>query len=65
MRLGIYFEKIVSQRGDASLIFAIDTTGSMTQEIKAAKEISQAIINGTRNYDVDYILSPFADPRKF
>jgi len=63
MRLGIYFEKIVSQRGDASLIFAIDTTGSMTQEIKAAKEISQAIINGTRNYDVDYILSPFADPR--
>jgi len=63
VRLGIYFEKIVSQRGDASLIFAIDTTGSMTQEIAAAKEISQAIISGTRNYDVDYILSPFADPR--
>ena len=64
MRIGEKFAQVVSQRGDATLMFTIDTTGSMRDEINAAKSISQAIINGARKYDVDYILSPFADPSK-
>ena len=56
--------KIISAKGDSTLIFAIDTTGSMHDEINAAKAIARQIINIKRDYKVDYILSPFNDPSK-
>ena len=56
--------KVISAKGDSTLIFAIDTTGSMRDEINAAKAIAKQIINIQRDYKVDYILSPFNDPSK-
>ena len=56
--------KILSAQGDSTLMFVIDTTSSMGGEIKAAKEIAKAIINVTRDFEVNYILSPFSDPGK-
>lgn len=58
-------DEILSSQGDSTLMFAIDTTGSMSDEIHAAKAIAKQIINATRDFKVDYILSPFNDPRKF
>ena len=47
----------------ATLMFAIDDTGSMGGEIQAAKDIATHIVNYPRpNLKVDYILSPFNDP---
>lgn len=47
----------------ATLMFAIDDTGSMYREIQAAKDIATYIVNYPRpNLEVDYILSPFNDP---
>ena len=57
-------DKILSAQGDSTLIFAIDTTGSMAEGIKAAKAIAKEIISVTRESQVDYILSPFNDPGK-
>ena len=57
-------DKILSAKGDSTLMFAIDTTGSMGDEINAAKAIAKQIINVTRESEVDYILSPFNDPGK-
>ena len=57
-------DEILSSQGDSTLMFAIDTTGSMKDEIQAAKAIAKQIINATRDFKVDYILSPFNDPRK-
>ena len=47
-----------------TLMFAIDDTGSMADEIQAAKDIATHIVNYRRpNLEVDYILlSPFNDP---
>ena len=56
------FSKIMLEKGDATLMFAIDTTGSMRDEIAAAKGIANYIINMPRKFPVDYILSPFNDP---
>ena len=56
--------KILSAQGDSTLMFAIDTTASMSDEIQAAKAIAKAIISVTRDFEVDYILSPFNDPGK-
>eukprot|EP00794_Sanderia_malayensis_P007841 gene7841-8690_t len=56
------FDEVFAKRGDATLIFAIDTTGSMKDEIAAAKAIAKTIITETREFKVDYILSPFNDP---
>ena len=49
--------------GDATLVFVIDTTGSMGVEIESAKQIASEIINAPRNKGIaiDYILSPFND----
>ena len=55
-------DKILSAQGDSTLIFAIDTTGSMGEDIQAAKTIAKEIITATRDSEVDYILSPFNDP---
>ena len=56
------FAELMSQNGAATLMFVIDTTGSMSDEIKAAKEIATSIVNRKRDFPVDYILSPFNDP---
>ena len=55
-------DKILSVQGDSTLIFVIDTTGSMGEDIQAAKAIAKEIISVTRDSEVDYILSPFNDP---
>ena len=50
-------------QGDVSLMFVIDDTGSMSEEIEAAKSIAIDIINYPREAPiVTYILSPFNDP---
>ena len=51
--------------GDVSLIFALDTSGTMQDEIEAAKNISKAIAAFPRDGHVNYILSPFSDPSKY
>ncbi|XP_031561318.1 hemicentin-1-like [Actinia tenebrosa] len=56
------FRRFLAVDGDVSLVFAVDTTGSMKQEIYAAKQIVKSIAEYTRKGKVDYILSPFNDP---
>lgn len=47
----------------ATLMFAIDDTGSMFDDIQGAKDIAKYIVNYPRpNLKVDYVLSPFNDP---
>ena len=47
----------------ATLMFAVDDTGSMYQEIQAVKDIATYIVKMPRpNLEVDFILSPFNDP---
>ena len=58
------FETFLSVNGDVTLMFAIDDTGSMGDEIQAAKDIALSIINHPRDEQVDFILSPFNDPGK-
>ena len=58
------FGEMMLVLGGASLMFTVDTTGSMRDEIRAARGIAQAIINMKRESPVDYILSPFNDPSK-
>ena len=46
-----------------TLMFAVDDTVSMYQEIQAVKDIATYIVKTPRpNLEVDYILSPFNDP---
>ena len=57
------FDSFMAVQGDVSLMFVIDDTGSMSEEIKAAKNIAIDIINYPRQSPVTkYILSPFNDP---
>ena len=59
------FEKVIGNQNDnkVTLMFAVDDTGSMYQEIQAVKDIATYIVNISRpNLQVDYILSPFGDP---
>ena len=58
------FDTFMSVNGEVTLMFAIDDTGSMGDEIQAAKDIAIAIVNKKRDEKVDYILSPFNDPGK-
>ena len=58
------FEEFLSVSGLVTLIFAIDDTGSMGEDIKSAIAIATQIVRARRDYDVDYILSPFNDPSK-
>ena len=58
------FEEYLSISGLVTLMFVIDDTGSMGGEIEAAISISEEIVKANRDYDVDYILSPFNDPGK-
>ena len=57
------FDSFMAVQGDVSLMFVIDDTGSMGNEIQATKNIAIDIINYPRNAPiVTYILSPFNDP---
>lgn len=59
------FQKFIGTKNVArtTLMFAIDDTGSMSDEIQAAKDIATYIVNISRPHlEVDYILSPFNDP---
>ena len=59
------FQKFIGNKNldRATLMFAIDDTGSMSDEIQAAKDIATYIVDYERpNLIVDYILSPFNDP---
>ena len=48
--------------GGVTLAFALDTTGSMVDDIDAAKTIVFGIVTQNRAFSVDYVLSPFNDP---
>ncbi|CAH3164627.1 unnamed protein product [Porites lobata] len=58
------FDSFLAVQGDVGLMFAIDDTGSMGNEIEAAKKIAKDIINyRERKVPIkEYILSPFNDP---
>jgi len=56
------FETFMGVHGDVTLMFAIDDTGSMAGEIRAAKNIATSIVKHPRDEVVDFILSPFNDP---
>ena len=58
------FEEFLTISGLVTLIFAIDDTGSMFEDIRAVFAIATQIVREPRNYYVDYILSPFNDPSK-
>lgn len=60
---GAKFDSFLAVQGDVGLMFAIDDTGSMHDEIQAAKKIAKDIINYKRRFPItEYILSPFNDP---
>ena len=56
------FEDYLSISGLVTLMFVIDDTGSMADQIQAAISISEVIVKVRRDHHVDYILSPFNDP---
>ena len=56
------FNNMLAMQGQVTLMFAIDDTGSMRNEISAARKIATSIVNVQRVEPVDYILSPFNDP---
>ena len=56
------FNTFMAVQGDVTLMFAIDTTGSMSEEIESAKKIAIDVVNYDRQNPVNYILSPFNDP---
>ena len=58
------FNKYMGINGLITLMFVMDTTGSMSGDIEAAIVISAQIVNQTKENNVDYILSPFNDPCK-
>lgn len=58
------FDTFMSVKGEVTLMFAIDNSGSMGDEIQAAKDIATSIIDHPRKEKVDFILSPFSDPGK-
>ena len=59
------FKTFLGVKGKVTLIFVIDNTGSMWDEIAAAKAIAKSIVNQPRkDTTVNYILSPFNDPSK-
>ena len=59
------FDTLLAVKGNVTLIFVIDNTGSMWDEIAAAKAIAKSIVSQPRkDTTVNYILLPFNDPRK-
>ncbi|VVC96943.1 unnamed protein product [Leptidea sinapis] len=45
-----------------SLVFVVDTTISMTDEISIIKSNINATVDSIKDFDVEFILLPFADP---
>jgi hypothetical protein len=43
-------------------VFVIDSTGSMSEDIEAAKAVAKEIISHKREVPVNFILSTFSDP---
>lgn len=56
------YKELMAYDGGVTLAFALDTTGSMYDDIDAAKNIVFGIVTQDRAFTVDYILSPFNDP---
>ena len=57
------FKQLMNLYSSKTLMFVIDDTGSMSDDINAAKDMAKEIIAyNTQNVNVDYILSPFNDP---
>jgi len=56
------FQGFLGADGNVSLVFTMDTTGSMREEIQSSKQIVKSIARYQRKGKVDYILSPFNDP---
>lgn len=57
------FKNMIGVNEKVTLMFAIDTTGSMSAEIATAKAIAKGIVDHPgQQTEVDYILSPFNDP---
>ena len=56
------FSDFLALQGEVTLMFALDVTGSMGDEIKASKDIVKEISNYDRSEPVDYILTTFSDP---
>lgn len=54
-------DDILLVEGDSTLMFVIDTTASMREKISAVKAIAKQIVSITREFKVDYILSPIND----
>ena len=59
------YNALMAVENEASLMFVIDTSGSMGQAIIAAKNIVKAVARIPRKGKTDYILSPFKDPGNF
>ncbi|XP_028391229.1 hemicentin-1-like [Dendronephthya gigantea] len=57
-----HFEELISFRGEVTLVFVIDSTGSMKEDIEAAKAIAKEIVLQDREFPVNFILSTFSDP---
>lgn len=59
------FDEMICVQEKLNLMFAIDDTGSMGNEIDAVKAIAKFIVKYPRNAKIEnYILSPFNDPSK-
>lgn len=56
------FSDFLALHGEVTLMFALDVTGSMGDEINAAKEMIKKISQYDRSEPVDYILTTFSDP---
>ena len=56
------FSDFLALKGEVTLIFALDGTGSMRDEIKASKEMIKKISRYDRGEPVDYMLTTFSDP---
>jgi hypothetical protein len=60
------FRELLGVEDYKTLMFAIDDTGSMADDIRAAKNIATAIVNTQAGKKtVNYILSVFNDPSKY
>eukprot|EP00112_Aurelia_sp_Birch-Aquarium-sp1_P016812 Seg3841.3 transcript_id=Seg3841.3/GoldUCD/mRNA.D3Y31 product="von Willebrand factor A domain-containing protein 7" protein_id=Seg3841.3/GoldUCD/D3Y31 len=63
--LGDVYDKMQNLDGRVTLAFAIDTTGSMWDEINSAKKIARYVIDNVpkkSGMEVEYVLAPFNDP---
>ena len=55
-------DSFMAVNGSVSLMFVVDDTGSMSDEIEQVKRIAITVVNYRRKAPVEFILSPFNDP---